>query len=696
MDQKKFFEDRYAFVEREFIGAPEGATREQIFTKMVIEDLSNGNSPAVRGYEQEVFCYENIKTQSKINAYFIDDTEKSITLYVTLYKGNNTPDYSSQQEVVATYKKLYSFSKRMIHESADLLAGIEEDHPLYTLVYEYGNHKADYKEINFVLLTDSLVREIKLPTVRINSMKVSLMLFDMERYRRFSEGQDISEINVNMDILGVPLSCVYQKDNDAFDIYCCMLPGEVIYRLYDTYHYQVLNSNVRTYLQLRGNVNKGIMETIKSSPEYFLAYNNGISATASNVKLDKNNKIVSIDDFQIVNGGQTSASIYNAKAQKGYSVDKIWVQTKITVIKHEEDRSAVVKNISRYANTQNTVKFSDFSSNDSYNKTLAALSQGIFSPSIDNSLQTKWYYENISGNYNNNKSDLGRPFLREYPEEQKFTKTDMAAYELSYQGLPADACKGAQDAYKVFVMNMSNLADPTEIDFKRLIAKKILFDSILDIISSAIGGQGKKAMTCYVLAYFSQVVCEFKFDLDEVWSNQAINSETKADLSCLVSQICPVLRKNANEAQKSVEMYCRQHSTWEVIKHLHFGVNHVAQYIGTIELKPVLTNKVVSVGLAKSLSSFSDTDWLEMKKRFEVLDKENKTTHARMCGSMISSSVEELTERQICYAWTLIYKLYNEGYQYSELQNRIIDEYLDELKIVTKRIKSCSRSKYFQ
>lgn len=696
MDQKKFFEDRYAFVEREFLAAPEGSTREKIFTKMVLDDLSNGNSPAVRGYEQEVFGYGNMKTQSKINAYFIDDIEKSITLYVTLYKGNSSPEYSSQLEVTATFKKLYSFTKRMINESAELLSNIVEEHPLYSLIYEFANHRTEYNEIIFVLLTDTLVREIKLPVFRINDMHISLMLFDMERYRRFSEGQDISEINVNMDILGSPLSCVYQKDNnESFDIYCCMMPGEVLYRLYDTYHYQVLNSNVRTYLQLRGNVNKGIMETIKSAPDYFLAYNNGISATASTVVLDENDRIISIGDFQIVNGGQTSASIYNAKAQKGYSIDKIWVQTKITVIKKEEDRSTVVKNISRYANTQNTVKFSDFSANDSYNKTLAALSQRIYTPQIDNLLQTKWYYENISGNYNNNKSDLGRPFIREYPEKQKFTKTDMAAYELSYQGLPADACKGAQDAYKVFVLNMSNLSDPTEDDFKRLVAKKILFDSILDIISSEIGGQGKKAMACYVLAYFSQIICEYKFNLDKVWENQTINSETKIDLSKLVLQMCNWLRKNASDAQKSVEMYCRQRTTWEKIKKEHFKVNNISKYIGNIELKPVLSNKVISEGLAKALNSFSDSDWIEIKRRYECIDKENKTTHAKMCGSMITANVVELTERQICYAWSLIYRLYKDGYQFTELQTRVIDEFVNELQIVTKKIKSCSKNKYF-
>ena len=144
----------------------------------------------------------------------------------------------------------------------------------------------------------------------------------------------------------------------------------------------MLNSNVRTYLQLRGSVNKGIMDTLRTTPAKFLAYNNGISATASKVELDDNGDIIGIYDFQIVNGGQTSASIYKAKASFDISLDDVYVMVKITVVNKPDMYNMMVKNISRYANTQNKIKVSDLSSNDSYNVELANLSRNISATAV--------------------------------------------------------------------------------------------------------------------------------------------------------------------------------------------------------------------------------------------------------------------------------------------------------------------------
>ena len=137
------------------------------------------------------------------------------------------------------------------------------------------------------------------------------------------------------------------------------------------------------------------MRTITTSPEKFLAYNNGISATASRVDTDDNGDIISISDLQIVNGGQTSVSIYKAKSDSNANLDNVYVLAKITVINNPDIYKEMVKNISRYANTQNKIKISDLSSNDAYNIELAKLSRTIYTPAIGTKLPTKWFYENI-------------------------------------------------------------------------------------------------------------------------------------------------------------------------------------------------------------------------------------------------------------------------------------------------------------
>ncbi|MBO8436570.1 MAG: AIPR family protein, partial [Spirochaetes bacterium] len=535
-----------------------GATKELLFTSKVIETLSDGNNPLLNGIDGDVFRYAPTAFSYHINGYRINDDEKSITVYVTDFVDSQNLVFRNQREVESCMKGVQEFMKLCITDSKNIL-NQTMDYPIYEFVYQISHNYQDYNEINYVYITNASVREIKLPSFLFNHHKVNIILIDLERYRRFCDGKKILSIDADLNILESPIPFVsFCGINNDYDTYCLLFPGKVLFNFFDAYHYQLLNSNVRTYLQLKGSVNQGIMETIKNEPENFLAYNNGISAVATSVEID-NGCLVKVCDFQIVNGGQTSASIYNA-VLKGYSVEKIRVQVKLTVIKNMTKRNEIIKCISRYANTQNAIKFSDFSSNDKYNKTLSDLSRSVCAPQIDSRLPKKWYYENVAGAYNIEKSDAGATFEKEYPKSQMFTKTDMAAYELSYQGFPAEACKGSQDAYKIFVQNLEYLDTPTISDFQHLIAKKILFDSTLKIINE-LGGQGKKAMACYVVAYMSTVVCDNKLNLDAIWRKQEISEDLESDLRALVYQICPSLRKEAAEIGRNVDMYCRMKLT---------------------------------------------------------------------------------------------------------------------------------------
>src|SRR5699024_3890388 len=120
-----------------------------------------------------------------------------------------------------------------------------------------------------------------------------------------------------------------------------------------------------------GGVNKGIRNTILNEPSKFFSYNNGITATAEKVETiieDGQLKISSVMDLQIVNGGQTTASLARAKIKDTNKADlsKIFVQMKLTVIDDEKQKEELVPQISQYANTQNKVNMSDLSSNHGY------------------------------------------------------------------------------------------------------------------------------------------------------------------------------------------------------------------------------------------------------------------------------------------------------------------------------------------
>ena len=136
--------------------------------------------------------------------------------------------------------------------------------------------------------------------------------------------------------LGQPLPCIASPESGAdFDVYLAILPGNLLHQLYHEFGARLLELNVRSFLQARGKVNRGIRDTLKDEPSAFIAYNNGISATASEVTLvplpEGGTGIAAMRDLQIVNGGQTTASVHRASVT-GVDLTAVFVQAKVTVI----------------------------------------------------------------------------------------------------------------------------------------------------------------------------------------------------------------------------------------------------------------------------------------------------------------------------------------------------------------------------
>ena len=698
---EEFYKDLLIYVDRELESTgDDGNNCENIFTKKIISDLSSGETPVVRGFDDTTFRYESIENKSKINAFHLDDeSEKSITVYTTRFFHTTSISRLNATEVDTALKGLANFMHLIEKMPDTLLSTIEEEHPLYSLVYELASHHADYDSINYILLTNGLVGEIKLPSFSIFGKTVDVFVYDIERYKRYLDNQTIESIVADLSVLKHPLRCSHITTADGtYDVYSCILSGNVIYRLFDKFHFRLLNSNVRTYLQLRGSVNKGIMDTLKTTPAKFLAYNNGISATASKVELNDNGDIIEIHDFQIVNGGQTSASIYKAKATFNVNLDTVYVLAKITVVNNPDMYNMMVKNISRYANTQNKIKVSDLSSNDYYNVELAKLSRSIYAPAMGSKLPTKWYYENIEGSYNIECSQKGRVFEKEYPKTQKFSKTDLAVIELAYQGFPEHACKGAQDAYKAFSQSIPDFDIPTDKDFKNIVAKKILYDTILRIIAEEGIKQGKKSMAAYVLAYLAEIVCKRKLNLKTIWDTQAASDELQSDIRKLSRNICPVLWQDAVDLQKSVEMYCKRLATWNKLKEKTYSCSNISFYIGEEELKPVLTSAKVKASLSKIVQQLTSFDWVKMSQNMSIIEtsKSGIDNNRNMCISMATTKLENLSEKQVGYALKIIYRLYNAGYQFDDIIKTLIDAKRNDLDSFMKvRIKTLSSEKYF-
>ena len=306
-----------------------------------------------------------------------------------------------------------------------------------------------------------------------------------------------------------------EQDDSDYQTILAVVPGDVLMDVYGEYGSRLLQLNVRSFLQARGKVNQGIRRTILDEPDRFLAYNNGISATASAVKLtsmpDGGLGIQSLDNLQIVNGGQTTASLYHAAVKDRANIDHIQVQMKLTVV--EPDRlDEIVPLISRYANSQNKVNEADFSANHPFHVEIEKLSRTIWAPAADGTQrQTRWFYERARGQYQDALSRAGTParqrqFKETHPAAQRFAKTDLAKFEMAWDRLPHLVSLGAQKCFREFTIRLTDRADQSvdQAYFANLIAKAILFRRTEKLVSTLQLGGYRANVVAYVVALLSE------------------------------------------------------------------------------------------------------------------------------------------------------------------------------------------------
>lgn len=327
--------------------------------------------------------------------------------------------------------------------------------------------------------------------------------------------------------LTVPkVQCLKVDDENPYvDTYLAIISGEVLAKIYNQYRTMLLEKNVRAFLRNKSKVNKRIMATLKKEPEMFFSFNNGISTTASSVELKQMGRtlyITKLTDWQIVNGGQTTASIASTQ---GCDLSKVFVQMKVSVVKNKENYSEIVKEISTCANSQTGIKQSDFESGDKYLIDMEGISKKEVSP-ITNK---KWFFERMRGIYADTLASLGKydkeSFKEEFPKDQMLTKIDVARLMVIWDMKPHVACNSRE---KCFASYMRTLKEGTNVDalyWHHVVALSILYKTIDKCVEKRCGQKGfKSRTTAYTMAAISYLT-EKKLHLAYIWKNQKVQSQ---------------------------------------------------------------------------------------------------------------------------------------------------------------------------
>jgi len=366
---------------------------------------------------------------------------------------------------------------------------------------------------------------------------------------------------------------------DNYDSYLAIVPASFLADIYDEFGARLLESNVRSFLSFRGAINKGIRGTILNNPDKFFTYNNGISATAKSIEIVQNNSKTIITKFkglQIINGGQTTASLASTRIKDGASLNGIFVQMKLTIVK--EDNHDFIRDIAKFANSQNKVTSADLNSNHPFYVRIEDFSRKIYAPAVNGkTYQELRFFERARGQYEQPMIKMTTKKQREdyqriRPKDKKFTKTDLAKYMNSANMMPYFVSRGADvnaTKFQELLEKDWNNDDSkyNEFFYKELIGMAILYKSLEKIISNQQWYQENKAYRPQLVTYtFSKFVYEASklklfIDYKNIWDRQCIDSILEKELS-IISKIVFENIYDSHE-QANIGSYCKQEICWK-------------------------------------------------------------------------------------------------------------------------------------
>ena len=545
--------------------------RSEVFTRQIIEVLVEAGE-----LEDALPCHLRDRGV-EIHGYGIDEGE-TLNLITTVYRGEVPPKTVPKSEVATAFKRCLGLWERAsqgpYHER------LEESSDAFDMAMHIHQSASKIARIRLFFATDARSAADQVEVEEQGGIEIRRGVWDLERLHRLeSSGQPREPIEIDfMQRYGAPLPCLSVGHGDRdYDAMLAAIPGEWLADIYREYGARLLELNVRSFLQATGKVNRGIRDTLKAEPERFLAYNNGISATASRVTfadLPSGGKgIAAVSDLQIVNGGQTTASIHKASGT-GVDLSGVSVQTKLTVI-NPVDLDEIVPLISRFANSQNKVSEADLRANDPFHVEVEQLSRTIWAPATGDALkQTRWFYERARGQYRDALSREGtaarkRAWKGIHPSVQRFTKTDVAKFENTWSQLPHEVSRGAQKNFTVFMSNLAQSSIKVTGDyFQRLVAKAILWRRTERIVTELKGDgrfTGYRAnVVAYAIAKLSHATAQ-RIDLLNIWENQGLDDNLEGALVELANVAWGVLVDQAPEGANITE-WAKQEVCWKAMR----------------------------------------------------------------------------------------------------------------------------------
>ncbi|WP_041855992.1 AIPR family protein [Candidatus Korobacter versatilis] len=528
-----------------------------------------------------------------VDGFAFDDADGSVRLFIAEFGGGEEPETLTQTDAKSHFARLQAFCEEAV--SGKLHREIEESNPAAGLAQLLFKERGAVTRFRLYLITDaemsSRIRDW--PESEISNIKAEFHIWDIVRFQRAFEsrtGKDELEVDLQELVEGGVPCLGASVDSDEYLAYLCVIPGEALANIYDEYGSRLLEGNVRSFLSTKGRVNKGIRQTILTRPHMFFAFNNGIACTASKVDVvtgPSGLRITKASDLQIVNGGQTTASLAAAKRNDKAALDHVFVQMKLSVVPPERS-GQVIPEISRCANSQNRVSDADFFSNHEFHRRIEQISRKLWAPAVGGAQHgTQWFYERARGQYLNEQSGLSlsdrKRFVLQHPRHQVIAKTDLAKYENAWRQLPHLVSQGAQKNFLSFSSYASDAWDKNEVQFndeyfKRVVAKAILFRRTEQIVSKQRWYQGgyRANIVAYSISKLSRMI-EVEapgraLDFRSIWLRQALTPATETQIAKIAESVFDVIVNPAGGFQNITE-WGKKELCWKRVAELEIPLD---------------------------------------------------------------------------------------------------------------------------
>lgn len=513
----------------------------------------------------------------KLDGYAFSEYFRSLTLLVSKYQAKPIPEKIKKTEIDKLLKKVLKFYKTC---GTNDFEALEESSDGYQAHKFIKSHKADIETVNIILLTNDETIQYIPNDVHYGKITVRFDVWDIERLYQSVLGGTAVERQLVVKLkkkYGESLPLIKVKgDNEIYDCYIGVISGELLARIYETEGQDLIQKNVRSFLQAIGKVNKGIKVSLANEPQMFMAYNNGISTIAESIAVDEGRSsgdivnITEITGWQIVNGGQTTASIYNAYKAK-LPLEQVNVQIKLSVIKQKDRAEEIIHNISKYANSQNKINMSDFNANDAYHVKMERLSRATPIPVAKGKSTDYWFYERARGQYlvelnRQPTAAAKKEFKSRCPKNRCISKTVAAKCVMTYRGYPDIVSKGLETSFIYFsdMVSKGEVPEPSEQSYIEMIAKVILFNSCDEIIKNLKFGGFKAQQDYYTVALFGKYYSDL-FDPLEIWNRQSINAETAKTIEELAYFVWNHFQ-NPTVPGVNIGQWCKKEECWELLQ----------------------------------------------------------------------------------------------------------------------------------